>query len=233
MGIWPHRLQALLNLVLEAQCPLCQRSTNQAFCKDCDRQVQDCRFSEPAQHWDDELPLFAWGQYGGALKRAIAALKYHQAAQLGHPMGMWMAEAWRESALVKERSLIVVPIPMYAEKQRQRGYNQAILLARGYCDGTGLPLAVNGLVRVRQTEAQFGLSGDERERNLVDAFQVGPSLYRQGRRRAVLLLDDIYTTGATVRAAMGVLRRQRIPICGVVTLAQTQARNQSAASSVG
>ncbi|MEB3359542.1 MAG: ComF family protein [Synechococcales bacterium] len=223
MKIWPYRLQSWLNLVFEAQCPLCQRSTAQVLCQDCDRQIQDCRLPKPAQHWGNDVPLFAWGRYGGSLKRAIAALKYHHTPQLGHPMGLWMADAWRRSPVAKERSLLVVPIPMYAEKQRQRGYNQAILLAQGFCNGTGLPLAVEGLVRVRQTEAQFGLSSDERERNLADAFQVSPSLSRRSRRRAVLLLDDIYTTGATVRSAIGELRRQSIPLYGVVTLAQALA----------
>ena len=124
---------------------------------------------------------------------------------------------------------IVVPIPLHPRKLKQRGYNQAELLAEGFCQVTGLPLHRQGLVRVRATDAQFSLSSQDRAKNLADAFQLGASLKRLSQARSqarsqttVLLLDDIYTTGATVQSALATLHRHQMPCLGVAVLARAQ-----------
>ena len=115
---------------------------------------------------------------------------------------------------------IVVPIPLHADKLKQRGFNQAELLAESFCQYTGLPLCRQGLERVRGTQPLFGLSLTERQEMLADALSVGKSL-TQKRPQRVLLLDDIYTTGTTVGEAHRVLRRQGISVYGVVAIATT------------
>jgi len=162
--------------------------------------------------------LFAWGAYGGALKRVIAGLKYDNQPQLARPLGQWLAEAWLASTL-SPLQLTVVPIPLHPDKQKVRGYNQAALLAQSFCDVTRLSLRCRGLERSQSTEAQFGLSIAEREQNLAQAFCLGKDFLQRSPTQAVLLLDDIYTTGATARAALKTLRRSRIQVQGIVTLA--------------
>lgn len=210
--------RSLLDMVLRVPCPLCDRAAQQGFCANCARQIQRCQLPNPLGHWRDELPLFAWGHYGGTLKRAIAALKYENHPELAMPLGQWAGEAWRESGLKTSR-LVVIPIPMYREKQQQRGFNQAELLARGFCQMTRLPLKVDGLVRVRSTEAQFGLSSRDRQKNLEGAIQVLPAAQTTLRGKQVLLFDDIYTTGATARSAAMALRQSGIKVFGMVAIA--------------
>jgi ComF family protein len=215
-------LQQLLSLFLESRCPLCQRSTPVELCQACQKQIQRCRLPEPTATWQEPLPLFAWGQYGGALKRAIASLKYDQNPQLAQPLGRWLAQAWLDANPPLKAGpgpLVVVPIPIHPEKLKQRGFNQAELLARSFCGVTGFKLCNQGLQRVRNTDAQFGLSAEARAQNLTNAFQVGPHIVATGR---VLLLDDIYTTGATARAAIEALAAKRISVQGCITLAQTR-----------
>lgn len=215
---WGQDWGQLLDLVLESPCPLCQRSTPQPLCLACEQQLQQCRLSHPSEFWQKPLPVFAWGVYGGMLKRSIAALKYQNQRQLAQPLGRWLAQAWHaESFSLPNPS--VIPIPLHAARQKQRGFNQAELLATAFCHHTGLPLQRHGLLRTRETEALFGLSPDARSHTLEAAFQPSPVLLRHPPR-AVLLLDDIYTTGATVRSAAEVLRRQQISVLGVVTLAR-------------
>lgn len=214
----------LLNLFLESNCPLCQRSTSKEFCQDCARQLQRCQ-SHHTQFWQGQLPVFTWGLYGGTLKRAIAALKYENQPQVARPLGHWLAQAWLNSQLGSNR-LIVVPIPLHADKQKQRGYNQAALLAQSFCDITGLQLQQMGLERVRVTEAMFSLSTSEREKNLAGAFELGRGFRRHRPSHPVLLLDDIYTTGATARSAAQTLQQLGIPVCGLVAIATTQRKNQ-------
>jgi ComF family protein len=164
----------------------------------------------------------AWGRYEGALKRAIAALKYNNAPQLARPLGQALAQVWLASPMAAVKSVTVVPIPMHSEKQKQRGFNQAELLAAAFCDRTGLPLQRHGLVRIRATEAQFTLASAQREQNLAGAFQVNSSLLQQRSVQKVLLLDDIYTTGATVRSAVEALQHHQIPVLGVAAIAKTE-----------
>ncbi|MBD1866409.1 ComF family protein [Cyanobacteria bacterium FACHB-471] len=216
---WVQSLSGLLNLFLELGCSLCQRSTPGELCQGCQRQIQRCQGSDA--QWQEPLPLFAWGVYGGALKRAIATLKYDNQPRLARPLGHWLAQDWLESSQQKmlRQKPTVVPIPMYAAKKQQRGYDQAELLAKHFCEFAGLPLQRRGLERIRSTEAQFTLSATAREENLSDAFRVGKELQRH-RSSAVLLLDDVYTTGATARSAMQILHHHAIEVVGLVAIAK-------------
>lgn len=227
--MWTH-LKSYLNLFLYSTCPLCGRSAAEDFCQDCQQQVQRNRLASSTQ-WQGQPPVFAWGLYEGALKRVITTLKYDNQPQLARPLGRWLAQAWLTSGLTPATKLIVVPIPLHPMKQQQRGYNQASLLAREFCDLTGLPLRCEGLKRVLKTQAQFGLSALEREQNLVKAFGLGSDFLQRRPAYPVLLLDDIYTTGATVRAATQTLQQSGIEVYGLVTVTLTRIKSASKTSS--
>ena len=224
MRTWTKNLNGLLNLFLESNCPLCQRPTSEEFCQDCARRVQ--RQEVPHLTWlPGQLPIFAWGVYGGILKQAIAALKYENQPQLAQPLGQWLAKSWLNSQLASTQ-MIVVPIPLHADRQKQRGYNQAGLMAQSFCETTKLQLQQMGLERVRATEPQFGLSASEREKNLAMSFGLGPRFCHHRPNKPVLLLDDIYTTGATICSAAKTLQQHDIAVYGIVTLAIAQRKNQ-------
>ena len=217
------QFKSLLNLFLKSGCLCCQRPTTTELCQDCTRQLQSCQLSDRSNQWRGKLPVFAWGVYGGTLKRAIASLKYDNQPQVAQILGSWLAQAWL-SSLVTNKALIVVPIPLHADKQRQRGYNQAALLAQSFCQVTGLRLQQQGLERQRETQAQFRLSASEREQNLARAFRLGAG-FRLCPTQPVLLLDDIYTTGATARSAAQVLQNAGISVFGMVAVAIAQKQN--------
>jgi ComF family protein len=122
--------------------------------------------------------------------------------------------------------LVVVPIPIHAERLRQRGFNQAALLAQGFAQVARLPWIEHGLIRVKATEAQFGLAPEARQKNVSGAFHLGPQLQQRRDYRAnhhILLLDDIYTTGSTAQSAAEVLRKAGYRVYGVAALAVAQA----------
>ncbi|MTJ52437.1 ComF family protein, partial [Anabaena sp. UHCC 0253] len=99
-------------------------------------------------------------------------------------------------------------------------FNQAALIAEGFCNITGCKLKINGLERIKETEAQFSLSSAQRQENLVDAFVIGKDLRRRPNI-PILLVDDIYTTGATVKAAVKTLKAHQIKVLGVAAVATT------------
>lgn len=215
----------LLALFLKPNCPLCDRPAESEFCTFCQRQLQRCQFTTSGDFWKGELPVFAWGNYGGVLKRAIAALKYDNQPQLARPLGHWLAQAWLKAPVVSRvQKLTVVPIPLHPLKLKKRGYNQAELIAQNFCDVTGYKHQPLGLERIRETEAQFGLSAQAREENLADAFSIGKSFHKHSPNSPVLLIDDIYTTGATVRAAAQILQRQGIQVYGIAAIATSKSQ---------
>ena len=211
---------AFLSLFLKSNCPLCARPADVELCEYCQRQLKRCQLNQPSSLWQGQLPVFVWGNYGGVLKRALAALKYEDQPQLARPLGHWLGEAWLKSPAAKpSQKLIVVPIPLHSSKLQQRGFNQAELIAQSFCEFTGYKQQPQGLERVRATEAQFALSGEERAQNLADAFVVGKNLRKRPPTYPVLLVDDIYTTGATVNSAAQILHQQGIAVYGVVAIA--------------
>ncbi len=102
---------------------------------------------------------------------------------------------------------MVIPVPLHSSRRRERGYNQAELLARVFAGLMRLPIRTNVLVRVRATEAQTHLSATERRRNVSGAFALtSRAVATEIRERRILLLDDVTTTGSTLDAAAEPLR---------------------------
>lgn len=228
-------LRNLLGIFLSRGCPVCDRPTPSIFCPDCQRQIQNCpplpmRLAMPAQNDAYPLPVGALGTYGGTLKRAILALKYSDRPDVANPLGAALGQQWLEHVrsgpvsrpAIAATRLYALPIPLHAERQKSRGYNQAELIAQAFCQVSGLPLLGDGLARTQATLPQHQLSLSARQQNLTQAFEVGPSLRQVLRQRsaAVLLIDDIYTTGTTAQSAALTLARAGMPVVGMMTLAR-------------
>jgi ComF family protein len=208
-----------LNLFLQSNCPLCQRSTPETLCEYCIKQLQTCRLQNPSYLWQQPLPVFAWGMYGGSVKRAIATMKYDNQPAIAQILGQFLGEAWLLSSPSPQQKLTVVPIPIHPHKLKERSYNQAELIAVSFCATTGLKLKVNGLERRKETKAQFGLSASERQENLADAFALGADFHRRHPDTPVLLVDDIYTSGATAKSAISTLQHSKIAVLGLAAVA--------------
>jgi ComF family protein len=141
--------------------------------------------------------------YEGTARAAIHALKYHGQRRVAAPLAALMAATWRASGA---RADVIVPVPLHASRARQRGFNQANLLARELARDLGIPLRRDALTRVRPTAPQARLPRVERLRNVAGAFALRPPATAALAGRAVLLVDDVISTGATIQAAASALR---------------------------
>lgn len=216
----------------QANCPLCKRPADGILCKDCDRQItayQSTDFLQKDQPIAPEIPLYSWGIYDGALKRAIATCKYENHPEIMEVVGEKIGATWQRSpnsqAITQNhQKLSVIPIPLHDNKLKSRGFNQAEILARHFCAITNLSCQTQWLRRVKDTKAQMQTkSTQERDQNLSQAFAVSlPKKSPQNKLRSVILFDDIYTTGATIREAIATLTSSNIIVRGVIVLARPQ-----------
>jgi ComF family protein len=185
---------------------------------------QPCRLAAPAF-----VKAVAYGAYHGQLRSLVHLLKYDGMQPVAGRLGTLLAdslEAFACSAAAPRR-MLVIPVPMHPVKQRQRSFNHAELLARAAIAEMrrrhpqyALHLETSLLKRVRITVSQAGLTTHQRRQNLRGAF-FAP---RPGRLAGqhVLLIDDIYTTGATARACSRVLRNAGAASVRVATVARAQ-----------
>ena len=220
----------ITNSLWQANCPLCKRPSDRILCKDCDRQIsayQSPDFLQKDYPITPEIPLYSWGIYDGALKRAIAACKYENHPEIMEAIAEKIADTWKRSANTKKTNLkkiSVIPIPLHANKLKSRGFNQAELMARRFCDLNAIPCKPQLLRRDKDTKAQMQTkSKQEREENLSKAFTV--PLSKQSKPQEVILFDDIYTTGATIREAIATLAANNIKVKGVIVLARPQLKS--------
>jgi ComF family protein len=140
----------------------------------------------------------------GPVRHLVHRLKYGDRLELAGAMGRWMARAGE--ALLAEAD-VLVPVPLHPRRLAMRGYNQSALLARVVSRHCGVPAAPVALARRRATPAQVGLSRSQRALNMQGAFKVPEAGRPEVQGRAVVLIDDVLTSGATANAAARALLR--------------------------
>lgn len=150
----------------------------------------------------------------GAVRKAIHALKYQGVRALAPTLGRLMAHFVTQQGLSAD---VLVPVPLHRKRERRRGYNQSLLLARATGKVIGLPVEPHALVRVRDTRSQLELRAEERQANVEGAFRARGETVA-GRR--VLVIDDVCTTGATLEACAIALKEANAASVWGLTLAR-------------
>jgi len=152
--------------------------------------------------------------HGGVPRHMVHGLKYRDRTDLAPWMARWMVRA--ASELVAECD-VIIPVPLHPHRFWTRRFNQSAELARAMATQSGRPFAPEALVRVKRTRQQVGLNSNERAANVRGAFHVPEKREIDVAGRAVLLVDDVYTTGATIKAASRALLRAKATAVDVVT----------------
>ena len=222
----------LLDIIFPRKCPVCGRLIGKGrICPGCARVLRKVR-PPVCRSCGTALVMLPGGRAGGLLcpacrarrrafdgvrsaflyedpaKEMLLRLKYHHAEE----NAAVFAELCREPFGALCRAVgpdCLIPVPVHKKRLKQRGYNQAELLARELAQGSGsgngrsIPVCTDWVYRTGSTKAQKELTPADRVRNLKNAFAPGPGIKKSS---TVLLIDDIYTTGSTLEAISRVLK---------------------------
>lgn len=159
---------------------------------------------------------------GGKLQELLHALKYSGLSRLGKEMGLLLGKRLMDHPMFVQRDIkryILVPVPLHPLKLRQRGYNQARAISEGIQQKTGIDIIDNFKIsRSRFTPSQTGYSLQKRISNVRNAFKVVDQ--NELKRRKVVIIDDVFTTGATTFELASVCREAGAESIAVMTIAQ-------------
>ncbi len=222
-------LTALLDLLFPPRCPACgepSRRDAAPFCDVCCEALlpvppacRRCGMPGPVDPCGACLaspPAFdavrAGGLFGGPLADAVHAFKYRSRPALAAPLARWL---WRRVGLPPGAA--VVSVPLARRRRRERGYDQAALLADALARAAGAERRRNALRRIRETAPQVGRDREARARNVAGAFAAGAVSGLD-----VVLVDDVVTTGATADACARALKAAGARTVSVVSLARAE-----------
>lgn len=193
----------------EPRCAQCsqpfQGAIEQSFtCSNCDGRKL---------HFDCAVAAY---QSRGIVRDLVLQFKYQREFHLRHPLGDWLVEGFADPRLGAPLDYLV-PVPLHPTRERERQFNQAMVLAKIASERTRTPV-LPCLQRVRKTPTQTRLDREERMENLLNAFQMRNNRSVQGKH--LVLIDDVFTTGSTVNECARVLKRAGAASVRALTVAR-------------
>jgi len=234
-------LYALADFLIPPKCLLCNvfftPENSRYFCNNCydgfsfikKPICEKCGFSFQTKEGADHLcgqcikskPFFdkarSIGKYDGTLRKAIHGFKYNEKSLLSEPLSQILAAVGKE-ILETENYDTIIPVPLHSKRLRQRGFNQAQVLAKKAGEIWGIRVDTRSLERKKWAPPQTLLTRKERHKNIKGTFYCRPERIRD---KNLLLIDDVYTSGSTVSECAKVLKKNGALKVDVLTLART------------
>lgn len=215
-------LRKILDIFYPRCCPVCQKilkDQRRMICPECEKKLQPighprcykcgkpieegeyCKDCQKHTHiFDQGRGIFV---YDGIMRRSVTRYKYYGCREYGDFYAKTMYRyAWKN--LNQWKPDLIVPVPIHKSKERLRGFNQAAYLAERLSCYTGIPVDTDLVQKVVKTKSQKKLNAMQRRKNLEKAFLVTKNI----RGKDILVIDDVYTTGSTIDAMAGCLRKR-------------------------
>lgn len=219
-------LDKIINFFLPRTCFCCgaDLKTKTLLCEDCFKKVEvvkglicqrcgvplkyggkycyNCRGSKASKYKCSFIRSAL--KFNEPTRALIHAFKYEKYLNIAPYFAEIMYSTFRKYPEYREAAFLV-PVPIYKSRQRRRGFNQAEVLAKHLGKICGIPV-LNALVRTKNTKSQTKLTREERKQNILDAFTLAKNMEAQIKKQAVILIDDVCTTSATLEECAKILR---------------------------
>jgi ComF family protein len=207
--------QSVLHLFFPYTCCGCGSdllTENILFCIHCQSSMPITHFE---YHTANPIEKIFWGRVqihsaaahlyftsGSQVQHSLHLLKYKGRKEIGIYFGQQMGESLKQSSRFSDCE-IIIPLPLYAAREKKRGYNQAFMIANGISQKLKIPVLNDVVSRIKKTETQTHKSRIQRWKNMESTFEISARLQISGKH--VLLVDDVVTTGASLEACAQVL----------------------------
>lgn len=205
-----------IKLIDSQICPVCEKPSPYG---------ETHRFCQGKYSLDGLISFFA---YEGMVRKAIHQLKFKYVTDLADELFGLMRERWemREGdrflqmkRFIKDKKPTIIPVPLYWYKENQRGFNQAEIFAEKLAKLWNLEFKKDLLIRSKFTPPQVGLNEKERQKNIANAFVLSPNISISSYPH-ILIIDDIWTTGATLKACGSLLKKSGAKTVWGLTIAR-------------
>ncbi len=204
----------LLDWIYKKKCYFCGRSNESV--KMCSQCFDELDFL-PAQlnRCYNKVPIYCAGIYNKNLQKLIRGLKYHRQRDLAYYQAKFMYKYWQKLDI--KGNFVIVPVPIFAKRKKQRKYNHMELVAEEFSKLSGFEVNLELIKRIKDTKPQYNLNKTQRILNLDKAFEIDKSKYSEGQK--ILIIDDICTTGSTFEEMIKEFINANI--CDIVCFATT------------
>jgi len=215
-------LQGAFELIFPDNCLLCRQFLNshhqRQLCTTCMGLLEfnPAPFSKPSPHHFAFDQAWSVCLYNETAQKLLHAFKYNSKTSLHKTFVPLIVEFANRHQIPVHSFDIIMPVPLHPARQRERGYNQSSLLSGGLSRHWGILHMDNLLIRRKNTPTQTELGAKQRWTNLEGAFKINDSAHVTGK--SVLIIDDLFTTGATLQAAAMTLKTAGAAKVGVLTL---------------
>lgn len=223
---------SLLNVLFPSVCPFCKKNSDSyrysPFCLECWSKIEkysgpQCKIcgmptsSENTDRCEECLKgvpfnkVFYYGKYEGIFKEVIHQYKFNKVRRLSKPLAMFLSE------LPIPDSDAIVVVPLHKKRLRKREFNQTAVIGHHLSKKLKIPLLLDVLIKVKETKPQTGLSSEERLKNLKNAFIAKDDV----KGLNLLLIDDVITTGSTIKECSKALLKAGAKGINVLALARS------------
>ncbi len=220
-SVYKELIETIGDFLFPTRCPVCDKPVpypnrkdgicteclkklpliNNNTCYKCGRQLfdgqkewcEDCTKTRQRHLYESGMALCS---YDDLMRESVYRLKYGKRREYAKTYGQLMAKRFQET-LRQLKVNSVIPVPLHSKRQKERGYNQAVVLAREIGKGCGIPVYEDCVVRVRNTTPLKSMTPSQRQNNLKKAFKIRRNDVKLG---VTIVIDDIYTTGSTIDA---------------------------------
>lgn len=197
-------LTSLLDWIYKKKCYFCRSSKESIrMCSKCYDELEflPCEVNRKVLSSD----IYCAGVYDKNLQKLIRGLKYHRQKDLAYFQAKFMWEYWQNLNL--DGDFIIIPVPIYEKREKQRKYNHMELVAKEFSKLSGYEVCTNLIERIKDTKPQYKLNKAQRMLNLANAFRVKTVVNTD---KKLLIIDDICTTGSTFEQMISELRKSSI-----------------------